>query len=293
MNSSLKTRIERVLIGAAVAAPLVFMAAQVSLRATPGAAAARRASAAAPSPAPLPAPVRFGAPPSAPFAGPDLDTDGVPDATDNCPRAWNPDQADANGNGVGNACDSTYIYVTTAPAPTGPGQPHAIYSGASVILGGVAGGAVNQFSWNFGDGTAATAFASITSLYTLSATHVYTGSVNQSFTATLTVRNSATPAVTYSANYPILVLAKTPEIEANLAIEKGLWYLHTQIVRATYAAGSPGFGLPYATFSGADNWNIIVGARAFAVQGHTVTGDPLTDPYVDDVIRVINYELCS
>jgi hypothetical protein len=35
----------------------------------------------------------------------DADGDGVPDASDNCPKNFNPDQADANQNGIGDACD--------------------------------------------------------------------------------------------------------------------------------------------------------------------------------------------
>lgn len=38
---------------------------------------------------------------------PDGDADGVPDATDNCPVVPNPDQADADGDRVGNACDDS------------------------------------------------------------------------------------------------------------------------------------------------------------------------------------------
>ena len=34
------------------------------------------------------------------------DTDGIPDASDNCPCVNNADQADTDGDGVGNACDS-------------------------------------------------------------------------------------------------------------------------------------------------------------------------------------------
>ena len=35
----------------------------------------------------------------------DLDDDGVPNGLDNCPDDSNPDQADSDGNGVGDVCD--------------------------------------------------------------------------------------------------------------------------------------------------------------------------------------------
>src|SRR5262245_55100602 len=38
--------------------------------------------------------------------GQDLDFDEVPDEVDNCPNEFNPDQSDANANGVGDACET-------------------------------------------------------------------------------------------------------------------------------------------------------------------------------------------
>ena len=43
------------------------------------------------------------------------DGDGVPDAADNCPGTANPDQADADSDGTGDACDAT-PQGTTPPA---------------------------------------------------------------------------------------------------------------------------------------------------------------------------------
>ena len=42
---------------------------------------------------------------AAPRHPPDGDGDGVPDATDNCPAAANADQADVDGDTIGNACE--------------------------------------------------------------------------------------------------------------------------------------------------------------------------------------------
>ena len=45
-------------------------------------------------------------PPSALTTGNDLDGDGIPNATDNCPCTANVDQADSDHDGIGDACDN-------------------------------------------------------------------------------------------------------------------------------------------------------------------------------------------
>jgi formylglycine-generating enzyme required for sulfatase activity len=42
----------------------------------------------------------------------DSDGDGIPDAADNCPLVANPDQADCDGDGIGNACQ-TFVTAST------------------------------------------------------------------------------------------------------------------------------------------------------------------------------------
>ena len=46
---------------------------------------------------------------------PDSDADGVPDTVDNCPEVYNPDRADGDGDGVGDACDRPKV-MSTFPA---------------------------------------------------------------------------------------------------------------------------------------------------------------------------------
>ncbi len=36
----------------------------------------------------------------------DIENDSIPDSTDNCPDAYNPDQYDSDSDGIGDACDS-------------------------------------------------------------------------------------------------------------------------------------------------------------------------------------------
>ena len=52
---------------------------------------------------------------------PDMDGDGVPNGTDNCPRTGNPTQGDSDGDGLGNACDRAPLPAALrSPLPTPP-----------------------------------------------------------------------------------------------------------------------------------------------------------------------------
>lgn len=49
----------------------------------------------------------------------DQDNDRVLDGSDNCPSASNTDQADTDGDGIGNVCDQPVPVTTNQPAPQG------------------------------------------------------------------------------------------------------------------------------------------------------------------------------
>jgi gliding motility-associated-like protein len=51
----------------------------------------------------------------------DCDDDGVPDAIDNCPFVYNPDQRDIDNDGIGDVCDLIEINVSEAFTPNGDG----------------------------------------------------------------------------------------------------------------------------------------------------------------------------
>lgn len=62
-------------------------------------------------------------PPPKPVPPPDRDHDGVPDFKDNCPDVYNPDQADIDHNGIGDACQNPPPVPPPTPPPPPPPKP--------------------------------------------------------------------------------------------------------------------------------------------------------------------------
>ena len=213
----------------------------------------------------------------------DTDADSVLDINDNCPTVANANQARSNTYGVGDACVTAPITVPWLGVPT---QPHQVYSGGSLILQGVAvypdysPAAITAATWDPGDGSGPHV-VSITNPRALELTHAYSGSPGTPYTAVLTV--TFLGGFTRSDTFNVIVQARTLDVEANMAIDRGLWNLHKRITRTT--VGTPAIPAGYWTDRQSNVAATSSTVQAFEINNHREAGNRSEDPYVDDVAR--------
>jgi hypothetical protein len=203
--------------------------------------------------------------------------------------------------------------VNTVPeVPTNPAAPHTAYAGTSVVLGatftGYNAADTYTYKWSFGDTTSGPV-TSMTNSNDLSTTHTYSveadgvtpATVGYTWTAVLTVIDN-TASVQYTGNYLVIWENNTLSSRVNVAIDKGLWYLHQAMYHPgaptvsgwwdnncatgySYQTGGCGIGSNYGSL---DATNV----QAFEVNGHLATG-PASDPYTSDVAegltRMLNF----
>jgi len=74
----------------------------------------------------------------------DRDADGIADAGDNCPNTPNPDQADADGDGIGDACEQNYS-VTDLGTLGGSHSWAYDINGSGQVVGLAGTGAVDEY----------------------------------------------------------------------------------------------------------------------------------------------------
>ncbi|HVV81431.1 MAG TPA: HYR domain-containing protein [Kofleriaceae bacterium] len=279
----------------------------------------------------------------------DTDGDHVCQGVDNCLTVPNIDQRDVDHNGVGDMCEASWsnrdddadgiknsadpcpleavatcaMQAITVPwVPANPAIPHSTYSGVSHTVKGIARylptTGTNSYMWDFGDGSAATAWTNMVdganavvttygtrTAYNLGVAHTYTGAVGQTFIATLSVRNSANLSDVKTAIYRVQIKdssalpAAAPynldtnkmDVLIDMAVDRGLWYLHTTMNHATYADSSPGWNQPYGYWTA--NAGTCTALDAFELHGSKPNKDFATDPYVEDSQRALNYILAN
>ena len=166
--------------------------------------------------------------------------------------------------------------------------PHDVLSGVPARLKAVAGSAALpvSYTWEFGDGSAPETGTADTlaKAYAIETQHVYTGSDGTPYTATISIEDAGGSKSTDS--YLVILRDKNLQVEMNIAIDEGLWYLHRIINRTNITPSIRG-----------GNWNdqgYTISATASAVQsfeinGHLPLGDAARDPYIEDVTRGLNH----
>lgn len=177
--------------------------------------------------------------------------------------------------------------VKTVPwVATNPLIAHDTYAGKAVTLKGTSDvqGANITYRWAFGDGTP-DATGTVSNRFVIEASHTYAGSAGDIFAATLTITNTTT-AEFASATYLVQMRAKSLEVEANIAIDEGLWYLHKTMYR--YVQSGKDYGSWMSGCSGVACAGYIAlqatNVNAFFVNGHREDG-LASNPYVETVQR--------
>src|ERR1051325_7672057 len=180
----------------------------------------------------------------------------------------------------------------TARAVPWKGDPttgHPVYSGGQTTLQGVATLGINDATtpltfaqWDPGDGSPAVNVPLGNSLV-LELVHTYSAAAGTPFVATLTVKNVG--GETATATQRLIVEAKTLDGERDMAIDKGLWYLHKNISRTTIGAFAAGFW----PFGGSNLASTSSAVQAYEVNGHRESSDAAVDPYQHDASRGLVY----
>jgi hypothetical protein len=190
-----------------------------------------------------------------------------------------------------------------------PASPHTSWSGNPVTLKGTLtstawGTDSFTYDWNPGDGVSPHCTGAVTNPYVIGCPVTYTGAVGTLYTAVLTITDTTNglisppsncpPAITQGACYYTALEAPPPNlpVEVNSAIDNGLWYLHSSMLRTTAADGAP-IGNWYgaggnANSAGAGGTGVdALNCAAFEDSGFLQTNIP-SNPYADDVRLCLN-----
>ncbi len=168
--------------------------------------------------------------------------------------------------------------------------PHDVISGKPTKLKAVASAAALpvNYTWDFGDGSPMVSGTATTLLqaYGIEAAHTYAGSDGTPFEATISIVDAG--GSTSSAKYLVQVRDPALEVEINLAIDEGLWYLHKTQTRTNITPQVRGGFWVEGGHTASPTGSSV---QAFEINGHVPGGDAGRDPYVETVIRGLNHSL--
>ena len=171
--------------------------------------------------------------------------------------------------------------------------PHDMISGASIYLKATTDSTAAQYYWDYGDGSPAQSWQTVSDPYNIGVLHTYTGSTNQSFAATVYVTDGATPPKINSAKYYVTIRAQSQQVQVNMAIDQALWRLHREMgSRSAVGPAMVGYWNSGSYASGGYTSNYAANTTAFLVNGHQLDADPANpDPYAETVLRGLNAAL--
>jgi len=185
------------------------------------------------------------------------------------------------------------LKVLTVPwVATAPSIPHVAYNGHATTFKAIARGGTGSYiyEWDFnGDGVYDYSSNTTTNSYNLSAKYTYT---NQTSDKTFIARIRVTSGEeTATAEYPVQVMANaTIQVRVDVAIDDGLWRLHTLMTRRTTNGGdgywSNAGGSSYSNYYASPTASAV---QAYEVNGHLETGNYDSNPYVETVSRGLKY----
>lgn len=181
-------------------------------------------------------------------------------------------QADTN-DAVVTIVDDLAPHVICVPWHGDINQYHKAISGEAVTLKAVvrdAGALTHQ--WLFGDGTSS-AVAPVNNKYAVEIDHTYTGVQGQPFTATLIVWDAA--GNEGRDTYRVKIAPSDDATRADIAIDRGLWWLHKDQNKASgrWASSYPGL------YAASDSAALL----SLQINAHRLLGNPMEDPYVETI----------
>ncbi|MCK4658684.1 MAG: tandem-95 repeat protein [Phycisphaerae bacterium] len=164
--------------------------------------------------------------------------------------------------------------------PNGTEIPHDTWSGKEIRLKGVFFGpqpaAQWTYTWSFGDGSPSVS-DTVDDKRAIEAVHAYIGTNGTQFTAELTVEDNE--GTVYSDTYPLTIRDRSLEVEVNVAIDEGLWWLHKE-------QKPNGRWQSYDSYYSSPTASAI---HAFEVNFHRPNGSVFEDPYVHTVQLGFDY----